>query len=86
MEKQWEFDKFHEDSYGLLFKIYLTLTPNFFKELAKNAEIKKYKNFLQTYSKNLYDLEENLHKFPYNQFNFDLDPINLEVFYKLKIC
>lgn len=62
MEKQWEFDRFHEDSY----------------ELAKNAEINKYKSFLQIYSKNLYNIEEVMHKFPYRQFGFDLDPINLE--------
>jgi hypothetical protein len=48
--------------------------------LAKNAEINKYKNFLQVYSKNLYNIEENLQHFPYSQLDFDLDPINLEVF------
>lgn len=63
-----------------LFFIYFFF--NLKQELAKNAEVRKYKSFLQIYSKNLYNLEQNLHKFPYNQFDFDLDPINLEVFKK----
>lgn len=50
------------------------------KVLAKNAEIKKYRTFLLNYSKNLYKVEQNLHKFPYNHFDFDLDPVKLEVF------
>ena len=46
--------------------------------MAKNAEIKKYQNFLKIYSKSLYNLEDILNRFPSNQFNFDFDPINLE--------
>jgi WASH complex subunit 7 len=46
--------------------------------LAKNAELRKYRNFLEFYSKNLYNVEETLNKFPYNQFDYDCDPINLE--------
>lgn len=63
------------------------LISSFDTELAKNAEINKFKSFLQLYSSNLYNLEESLHKFPYNQLSFDLDPINLEVlsFYTISL-
>ncbi len=33
---------------------------------------------MQTFSKSLYKIEESLHHFPYNQLNFDSDPINFE--------
>lgn len=62
MEDQWEFDKFHEDSYVL----------------AKNAEIKKYKSYLEAYSNNLYQIEDSLDRFPHSDLNFDSDPINFE--------
>jgi WASH complex subunit 7 len=46
--------------------------------LAKNAEIKKFRSYLEAYSKNLYQIEESLHHFPNNQLNYDSDPINFE--------
>ena len=33
---------------------------------------------MQIYSKNLYNVEEVFYKFPYQTFDFDLNPINLE--------
>lgn len=53
--------------------------PSISLELAKNAEINKYKSFLKSYSKDLYNIEDTLQRFPHQKFNFDLDPVNLEV-------
>lgn len=63
MNADWEFDKFHEDSY----------------ELAKNVEIKKYENFLKTHNKQLFELEDSLSQVPFINWDIDLDVIDLDI-------
>lgn len=84
MDMQWEYDKFHEDSYGKIcyfFAVFWIWILYWIKktDLAKNVEIKKFENFLQTYAKELSSIEETLSQVPLNTWDYDVDILDLDV-------
>ena len=57
----------------------MLICPSEYAESARKNEVKKLRSLLDSHSKSLIEIEATVHHFPFNELNYDTDPINVDV-------